>query len=327
MHSQNRRTFLKQIGTSTLALSFLPLAWQCTSNTTSTNQGTNHTFGLQLYTLRDILPGSVESILQKVSEMGYTHIETYGIEPQGTSGQFLGHSIQEFSSWLEKHKLKTFSGHYNLEGYLNPSIADDQQLHFALDCAQKLGQSYVIAPVPPIQMVNELGPAEYEYIAQRLNDAGKLAREKGIKIGYHNHFWEFRTLSDGRKGIDILLNQTNPEDVIFEMDLFWTERAGFSNIDYFTKHPGRFPLWHIKDMDPSFNDPMLGPSLDTLPLETLNSRIKYTEVGTGSIDFKAIWKERELAGAQYFFIEQDFIYKDKLESIAQSLQYVKEQLK
>jgi sugar phosphate isomerase/epimerase len=323
---QNRRAFLKQIGLGTLAVTALPSLWHCASPTPS-GQVNQQDFGLQLYTLRDILQGQVENVLQKVGAMGYAHIETYGVEPGDKEGQFLGIPLSIFQENLNKAGLRTYSGHYNLEAYLNPSLQDQQQLQFALDSAAFLGQEYVIAPVPPIHLVNELGPDEYRFMAQQLNEAGKKAQDKGIKMGYHNHFWEFRTLADGQKGIDILLENTDPNLVVFEMDLFWTERAGFSNLDYFARYPGRFPLWHIKDMDPNFQEPMLGASLDTLPLETLNERIRYTEVGTGTIDFKAIWQDRNQAGGKYFYVEQDFIYKDPLESIQESLTYIQKELK
>ena len=326
--SQNRRSFLKKMGLGTLAVSVLPLAWNCTGSesenkTSNTSPGE---VGLQLFTLRDILPNNVFETLTHVSTMGYTHIETYGIQNDGKTGEFLGYSLAEFQGFLEKAQIKTYSGHYDLATYLHPDKADKTSLEFALRTAKALGQSYVIAPVPPIELVNELGAKEYEWMAQQLNEAGKMAQDQGIHIGYHNHFWEFRTLSDGRKGLDILIEQTDENLVVFEMDLFWTERAGLSNIDYFKKYPGRFPLWHLKDMDPAFNQPMLGPDLDILPLDSLNQRIRYKEVGAGSIDFNAIWQERTLAGAKHFYVEQDHIEKDKLTSIEQSLRYVEKEL-
>src|SRR5690606_17635848 len=154
----------------------------------------------------------------------------------------------------------------------------------------------------------------------------EIAAKSGLKIGYHNHFWEFRTLADGKKGLDILIENTHQDLVAFELDLFWSEKSSTDSVAYFEKHPGRFPLWHIKDMDKNNTEPVTGPKYDSRPFEEITANITYAEVGAGSIDFKKIMAKEKTAGLRNAFVEQDFITIDPFTSIAQSYSYVKSEL-
>ena len=123
---------------------------------------------------------------------------------------------------------------------------------------------------------------------------------------YHNHDFEFDK-QDSQYPYDILLNETDKDLVKMELDLYWVARAGQNAAKLFNDHPGRFPLWHVKDMDKT-------------------PQQNFTEVGNGSIDFKSIFQHANKAGMQYFFIEQDQTPGDPFDSIAKSIAYVKKNL-
>ncbi|MCL8001002.1 hypothetical protein M8994_22685, partial [Brucella sp. 21LCYQ03] len=139
---------------------------------------------------------------------------------------------------------------------------------------------------------------------------------------------------NGTKGLDILIAFTDPELVDFELDIYWTVKAGEKPQTYFEKYPNRFPMWHIKDMDRNFSDPLEVPQAnprtgkrEPMQLEEIFKQIKYTEVGSGSIDFANIIRFDEQSGLKYAFVEQDEIYMpDKFESIKKSYDYVQRNL-
>jgi len=283
--------------------------------------------GLQLYTLRDQLATDVISTLDRVAGIGYNHVETFGpdIDAAGKV-TFWDMDVPSLSARLAANNLKTYSGHYDLGEFLTPGNGNQDALKVFIETAATLGQHYLIAPVPPILLIDKLTADDYRFMADQLNVGGELAAKSGLKIGYHNHFWEFRTLTDGSRGLDILIENTDDALVAFELDLFWSEKSGTDSAAYFEKHPGRFPLWHIKDMDKNNSTVITGGEYDTKPFMEITQNITYTEVGTGSIDFKKIMAEEKTAGLQYAFVEQDFITIDPFESITRSYNYVKSEL-
>jgi sugar phosphate isomerase/epimerase len=143
----------------------------------------------------------------------------------------------------------------------------------------------------------------YKEVAEELNKIGEVMKSRGLKFGYHNHDFEFESV-EGSIPYDILLSETDKELVTFEIDLYWIKKAGKNAIDYFNKYPGRFELYHIKDMD--------------------NTEESYfTEVGTGIINFKELFACKDIAGMKYFFVEQDnYRNYTPLESIKISFDYL-----
>ncbi|MGK6351938.1 sugar phosphate isomerase/epimerase family protein [Parapedobacter sp. DT-150] len=319
----NRRIFLKQMGLGVAAAYVTPSVFSCSSEQAPT---TIREIGLQLYTLREQLAGDPTATLARVAEIGYDHVETFGAEIKDSDASFWGLGVTDLARILNTHGLKTYSGHYDLAEYLTPGNGNEELLKTYLDTAASLNQRYLIAPVPPMLLIDKLTADDYRFMAEQLNKGGELAAKSGLKIGYHNHFWEFRTLEDGRKGLDILIEHTDKDLVVFELDLFWSEKSGTDSTAYFEKYPNRFPLWHIKDMDKNNTGPVTGPEFDSKPVMEITSAITYTEVGTGSIDFKKIMAEAQTAGLRYAFVEQDIITIDPFDSIAKSYAYVTEEL-
>lgn len=321
----NRRTFLKQAGLTVAAAYVAPSILSCDPKRGP--GATQREIGLQLYTLRDQLADSAATTLNRVAEIGYNHVETFGPETRVDGQiQFWGMNPRDLSGQLLANGLKSYSGHYDLSEFLTPGNGNEEALKIYLDTAAELGQKYMIVPIPPMPLIDQMTVDHYHFMADQLNKGGDLAARSGIKIGYHNHFWEFRSLENGSRGLDILLENTEKDLVVFELDLFWSEKSGVDSAAYFQKHPGRFPLWHIKDMDKANTDPVIGPDYDNRPVMEITSAITYAEVGTGNIDFKKIMAQAETAGLQYAFVEQDVITIDPFESVEKSYVYVKTEL-
>ncbi|GGG76043.1 sugar phosphate isomerase [Parapedobacter pyrenivorans] len=323
--STNRRAFLKQAAASVAAACFAPSLFSCTRQTTSTS--VLKEIGLQLFTLRDQLADDVAATLTRVAEIGYDHVETFGAAGnEAGKMSFWGWETGALRNQLRQNGLKSYSGHYLLDEFLTRGNGSEELLKAYIDTAAELGQRYLIAPIPPLLLIDKLTADDYRFMAEQLNKGGELAAKAGLTIGYHNHFWEFRTLADGSIGLDILIENTDKHLVAFELDLFWSEKSGTDSSLYFEKHPSRFPLWHIKDMDKGNTATVTGTDYDDKPVMEITEAITYSEVGSGSIDFKKIMMEASTAGLQYAFVEQDFITIDPFESIAKSYAYVTNEL-
>jgi sugar phosphate isomerase/epimerase len=128
-----------------------------------------------------------------------------------------------------------------------------------------------------------------------------------VQLAYHNHDFEFADLN-GERGYDVLLNNTDKNLVKMEMDLYWVVRAGYDPVELFKKHPGRFHLWHVKDMNKA-------------------DKTKNTEVGNGTVDFKTIFANAKLSGVKHYMVEQENSYEpDIFTSIKASCSYTKTKL-
>ncbi|MES3017811.1 MAG: sugar phosphate isomerase/epimerase [Bacteroidota bacterium] len=255
----------------------------------------NQKVGLQLYTLREQITKDVRGVISKVANIGFREVETYGYS---LKGGFWGLNVKEFKWLLKEHSLKSPSGHYNFEPYLGADNLDS--LKENIEAAEGLGQKYLTVPYLSEPLRKNLD--SYKVIAAKLNQAAVLARKAGLQLVYHNHDFEFKDFN-GTTGYDILLRETDPSDLKFELDIYWTVKAGKDPVTLFEQNPGRFVMWHVKDMD----------KVDK----------SYTEVGSGSIDYKQLFAKTKLSGMKHFFVEQDIIKIDPYESIARSFKHVK----
>ncbi len=315
----SRRKFLKQAGLGLSAAFLSPYLFSCEAG--KAGSGPFHNLGIQLFSLRDLLAEDPTKTLEMVGKIGYKHVETFGVD--AAAGSYWNLPIAELKKILADNGLKTHSGHYDMSKYLSRTQSDKENIEKYIEIAHELGQSYIVAPVTPMDDLNNLKVEDYQYAAEQLNKAGEMAKKAGIKVGYHNHFWEFRSFGNGTKGLDILLAFTQPDLVDFELDLFWIEKAGYTPQSYFEKYPGRFTMWHIKDMDKQFTKPVVGEAYDKAGFMDIIKEIKYTEVGTGAIDFINIANYADKSGLKYAFVEQDDIYiPNKFESIKKSYDYV-----
>lgn len=260
--------------------------------------------GLQLYTVRDAMQKDPLVTLAHVAKIGYTSVE--GATYTGTQ-KFYGMNPKEFAKVLKQNGLVIPSSHYLLgeEKHEEKSLAGTilNGWDKAVDDAAEAGIKYMVCAYLTDKERGDLD--HYKYVADQLNIAGERCKKSGIQLCYHNHNFEFVKQGD-QYPYDILM--TADKDLVkMEMDIYWVKKAGQDPIALFKKHPGRFPLWHVKDMDNT-------PEHD------------FTEVGNGIIDFKEIFKDKNLAGMKYFFVEQDKCPGDPFDSITKSIKYIKSNL-
>jgi sugar phosphate isomerase/epimerase len=291
-----RRTFIKSASLLAAGAYILPSLSACTDK--------KH-IGLQLYTVRDAMQSNPTGTLAKVAQLGFNSVE--GATYTG-SQKFYGMDPAAFAAVLKQNGLIIPSAHYRLgEDKENGAPVQGTMLHGwdkAVDDAAAVGIKYMVCAW--LSPAERGGIDKYKLLADRLNKAGETCKKAGIQMCYHNHDFEFET-NEGQLPYDILLNNTGKELVKMELDLYWTAKAGKDPIVLFNQNPGRYPLWHVKDMD---NTPQKA----------------FTEVGNGTIDFKRIMASAKTAGLKYFFVEQDSTSGDPFDSITKSINYVKANL-
>jgi sugar phosphate isomerase/epimerase len=258
--------------------------------------------GLQLYTVRDYMEKDPAATVAKVAEIGYTSVEgTY------SAGKYNTASVADFKKLLKQNGLIMPSCHYRLgEEKVNGQTPAGTILNGwekAVEDAAEVGQKYMVCAY---LSESERGNLDhYKKLAEQFNKAGELAKKSGMQFCYHNHDFEF-VQQEGKYPYDVLLNNTDKDLVKMEMDLYWVTRAGQDPIALFNAHPGRFPLWHMKDMDKNTKE--------------------FTEVGRGVIDFKKILSQASTAGLNYFFVEEDKCPGDPYDSIKISYNYIQDNL-
>jgi len=298
----NRRFFLQQAGLAAAAAFLSPL-----TSALAAEKDFSHPVGIQLYTLREQLAQNVKDTIAKVAQTGYQQVETfYGYAGKNAAPGFWGLDAKAFKLLLSENRLTSPSGHYNANAFLAPA-GNDEVLKQHIEVAATVGQKYFVIPSIPHDSTKADNADHFKEIAAKFNHAAELCKKHGLQLGYHNHNFEFRDLGKGLTPFDILLKETDPSMVSFELDLFWTVNAGLDPLEMFRLHPGRFKMWHVKDMD------------------RVDKRV-FTEVGTGSIDFKSIFRKAKLSGMEYLFVEQDVIKIDPWQSISKSINYIKNNL-
>ena len=282
----NRRTFIQQAGLLSAGLLINPSVFLMKDKVV----------GLQLYSLREYIFKDVSSIIAKVAAAGYKDTETFGFDKKN---QFFGLAPKDFLSLLKSNNLTSTSGHFNPNEFLYGKGTDE--LNYMIEGSAAISQQHFVIPYLNDDMRKSAD--DYKRLAEKLNIAGELCKKSNLQLAYHNHDFEFDKW-DGVTGLDILLKETDKELVDFELDLYWVVRSGNDPLQLFAQNPGRFKLWHVKDMDKA------------------NRKIN-TEIGSGSIDYRKIFTGTKQAGAQHFFVEQENFGMDPFESITKSSKYVK----
>jgi sugar phosphate isomerase/epimerase len=265
---------------------------------------TKPTIGLQLYTVRDQMDKDAEGTLAKVAAVGYNSVE--GATYTG-SEKFYGMSPGEFKKVLKKYGLMVPSSHYRLgEDKEKGEMVKGTILHDwdrAVDDAAEVGIKYMVCAYLSETERGDLD--HYKKIVEDLNKAGERCKKSGIQLCYHNHDFEF--IKQGDTYPYTILLGADENLVKMEVDLYWLTKAGQDIIKLFNEHPGRFPLWHVKDMD---NTPQKN----------------FAAVGTGIINFKEIFKYKNKAGMKYFFVEEDKCPGSPFDAIRESYIYIKKNL-
>ncbi len=238
--------------------------------------------GLALYTVRNAMGSDAKATLQAVADAGFKNIEAAGY----ADGKFYNMAPKDFKKLLEELGLKPISTH---QGSVTLDNADAMMAD-----VKAAGFKYFVIPVPPMGLF-KVDPATRTMgmtggasnLAEIISTLGKKAKSAGLELLYHNHDFEFKKDADGIVTIDYLLEHCDPEYVNFQMDLYWVTKADADPVAYFEKYPGRFKIWHVKDMD---------------------KEGRFAPVGNGQIDFARILANKKLSGMKYYMVEQDMTF-------------------
>ena len=295
----SRRKFIQQTGAFALAGMVLPAMSKAGI---FDNRKSGRAIGLQLYTLGDLMTNDTKATLQKLAAIGYKELESAGSQ----KGNFYGYKPKELSAMIKDAGMTWRSAHVGgapfspeqimkmakttedsariqkmMERFKNMpkslNLRDNYQE--LADNAAEGGIGYLICSSIPVNTMDEIKTA-----VDVFNKSGEACKKAGVQFGYHNHTTEFDNV-EGHRPFDYILSNTDKDMVKMELDLAWATKANQDPVALFKKHPGRFPLWHVKDLDKETKNP--------------------AEVGTGIVDFKRIFDNAKESGMKYFFVEQD----------------------
>jgi len=251
--------------------------------------------GLQLYSVREEISKNpnFDQILQKIAALGYTGVEAAGYK----DGKLYNLSPQEFKAKVEKTGMKVLSSHATKTLSAQELASGDfsESLKWWDECIaahKAAGMKYIVTPW--MDVPNSLKDLETQ--CRYLDAVGAKCRQQGILYGYHNHAHEFKKVED-KVMFDYMLEHTNPENVFFEMDVYWAVIGDVSPVDYFNKYAGRFKALHIKD---------------------------HREIGqSGMVGFDAIFNNAKTGGLKYLFVELEDTRNDIYTGLEQSIDYLK----
>jgi sugar phosphate isomerase/epimerase len=280
-----RREFLKLSGNVAAGLALAPLACKLMPK----SSGDIKPFGIQLYTLRDVLPGNVKGVLKEVSLAGYEQIESY---EHSEMGMFWGMTNKDFKSYIGNIGMTIISSHCDI----------NKDFEKKADDAAAIEMKYLICPSIDLQKSAD----DYKKIAGQFNNCGEICKKAGIRFAYHNHDHDFAKV-DGRIAQEIYMQHTDPELVDFEMDIYWVVTAKQDPEAWLKKYPQRFRLSHVKDR-----------------MKGTTDREVSVILGEGSINFPRILKTAKENGMQYFMVEQErYDNSTPLDSMRADAEYMK----
>lgn len=263
----NRRTFLFELAAVGLSTSVLS---GCASEGAGGGKSSSTSMiGLQLYTVRDLLEKDLEGTLERVAQIGYTNVEFAG---------YYNRTPEQVRAILDRLKLVSTSSH------IGPQLMR-QDAAAQIRAAKVIGQDYIT--IPSYSFGRDGGVDAWKKGAAEFNQWGAVCRDAGLRLAYHNHAAEFAKLEGGSTGYDVLAREVDPNLVDFELDLYWAAFADQDPLVLFAKYPGRFAMWHVKDL-----------------LITQGTK-GMTPVGRGTLDFKTMFAHARESGMKHFFVEDD----------------------
>jgi sugar phosphate isomerase/epimerase len=247
--------------------------------------------GLQLYSVRNLLPKDFDGTLHQLAAAGYKEVEAAG---------FFEKTAADFGNAMQKAGLKCISTHHAL-------VQLKAQLDQLIEYGQALGLQYVICSWAGVHRdpsrTGELNLDDWRYVADQFNAIGAKVKAAGMTFGYHNHIVEFGR-ENGTIFFDELLKRTDPKVVSFEMDCGWVVVGGHNPVEYLSKYPERFPLLHVKDM-----------------VKQPDGKWRNVVMGKGTIDYKPIFKAA--TGLKHYFIEQEEFEGDAMTELREDADFMR----
>ena len=248
-----------------------------------------HKFGIQLYSVRDDMKKDPLSTLKELAKIGYNYVEGYGYNNRKWQG---AHDASQMKMWLAESGLTMPSAHFVLKSSDFDKAKGDFTDNFkrTVDDALAVGQKYFVSSSIVKEDMKDLDA--FKNLCDVMNKTGELFHKNGLKLGYHNHEFEFDKLGD-ESMFDVMLKNVEPKNLTIEMDMGWVVYANENPVEWFKKYPKRFELSHMKD----------GNKRGT-------SDKKHTSciIGQGDVDFKGIMANKKLAGLKMLIVEiEDYV--------------------
>lgn len=240
-----------------------------------------HKFAAQLYTLREELERDFPGVLRELKKMGWAAVQISGLR---------GYSPEDIAAVLKETGLKTAGMHIGLEAINN-------NLPEVLRQAELFGTKDLVVPNLSGELQNELG---YRLVRSNLNELAKTLQPLGYTLSYHNHAFEFNTMIEGRSALEYLLEPSDTNMLLAEIDVYWIRKAGRDPLQYIQAYANRMPILHLKDM-------------------TEDEEQTFAEVGEGIIDFPPILQWGEANGVQWYAVEQDICRRSPMDCLQTSL--------
>ena len=311
-----RRKFIQQSGAFALGSLLIP---QLGKSSLFSETKAYPPIGLQLYTMGNLMTTDTKGTLQKLAAIGYREVESAGSQ----KGNFYGYKPKEFAAMVKDAGMHWRSAHVGgapfrmdqvmkmaknaqdsarIKSYfeknqnaVKPLNLTDNYQQLADDAAEG-GLTYLVCSSIPVSTLDEIKKA-----VEVFSKSGEACKKNGVQFAYHNHVTEFDNV-DGVRPFDYILNHTDKDLVKMELDLAWATKAKQDPVELFKLHPGRYPLWHVKDLD--------------------KVKMEPAEVGSGVVDFKRIFANAKESGMKYFFVEQDGA-PEPFEDVTHSYNYLK----
>ncbi|MET7930562.1 sugar phosphate isomerase/epimerase [Streptomyces sp. NPDC005349] len=238
--------------------------------------------GMHLYTMRDVLAKDFAGTVAQLAEIGYATV--------GVSGRH-GYGAADIRRMLDAVGLRAVLEHVAYQTLTGSGLPQ------ALEDLHTLGAKWPVVPSLPGSMHS---PAGYREAANQFNRIGAASREAGLgPVLFHNHDGDHDVM-DGENLYDILVRETDPHLVAFELDVYWASKGGADPAAYFVRHPRRFPALHVKDMAPDGG---------------------FADVGSGTLDFAAMFDDAQAGGVKQWLVEHD-IPKDPFATARNSYEYL-----
>ena len=272
---KTRRDFLKTSGGLAIGAFLIP-------NITRAEKIKN--VGIQLYSVRKEMLADAVGTLKELAKIGYKELESARSE----KGNYYGLQPKEIKKIVSDLGMTLRSGHVHI----------DENWQRSVDAAAEAGQDYLVCSSLPSkgQTIDN-----YKKVAETFSKAAEVCKKSKIIFGYHNHEYEFEK-ENGKVLYDVLLDNTDQKLVTMELDLGWVIASGNDPLAYFNKYPGRFPLWHLKDMD--------------------TTKKESTEFGKGQINVVEMLKNAKKSGVKHIFVEQEEYASTALESMKYDFDYL-----
>jgi len=285
--NSSRRTFLK---TSGFLATGVVISGTSLLNSRNTARQETMPFGLQLFTLRDVIADNPRDVIGQLADFGYKQIESY----EGPMGMYWGMGNTGFKTFLDELGLTMISSHAN--------VFDDFERK--ADKAAEIGVRYLICPSIRGRIGSEGTLDDYRRMADTFNEIGQVAKNAGISFAYHNHAYSFHEM-EGEIPQRVLMDNTDPDLVEYQMDIYWVVAGGHDPEEWIRAHPNRFTSSHVKDM-------------------INGDHIESTVLGTGMIDFPPILSLAKENGMKYFIVEQEaYTGTTPIDAVRKNADYMK----